>query len=258
MSIEKEVKISREFSFLPDPDHEGRTKEIRHYKNEKLVARYGSVYDENGNVIGVRQLRVEDVAPLSLLEKVKKSLFKAPEKLDYLNWIGVINLIGTINKVNKVGTIEVIEVIKLLKEITSIKNIETIGKDNISSPRAEKALEAEASSEAYDTEQTGSGKLIYAIFSTITVGGRDNLRPRIEIDGVQKLVHDQTFANWHFYVNDANEGIAIGVYDTTNNFYTLIVTLNLRFHSSLKVGFFNEDEANAQAGTVGYIYEKIT
>ena len=124
--MEKEVKISREFSFIPDPDHEGRTKEIRHYRNEKLVARYGSVYDENGNVIGVRQLRVEDVAPLSLLEKVRKSIWKKPEKLDYLNWIGVINFIGTINRINRVGKIEVVEVLELLKEITKVKEITEI------------------------------------------------------------------------------------------------------------------------------------
>ena len=129
--MEKEIRIAREFSFLPDPDHEGRTKEIRHYRNEKLVARYGSVYDENGNVIGVRQLRVEDVAPLSLMEKVRKSIWKKPEKLDYLNWIGIINCIGTINTINKVKTIEEILNIKKVEEITEIKDIKTIGADNI-------------------------------------------------------------------------------------------------------------------------------
>lgn len=125
--MEKEIKISREFSFILDEN--GKTEEIRHYRNEKLVARYGSVYDENGNVIGVRQLRVEDVAPLSLLEKVKKAWRKKPEKLDYLNWIGVINFIGTINRINKVKTIEKIELIDLItkvSEITTIKKIEEI------------------------------------------------------------------------------------------------------------------------------------
>ena len=117
--MEKEVKITREFSFIPDPKHDNRVKEIRHYWNEKLVARYGSVYDDNGNCIGVRELRVEDVIPLGLLDKVKKAIWKKPERLDYLNWLGLINYIGTINTINKIKTIEKIE------------HIETIGKDNI-------------------------------------------------------------------------------------------------------------------------------
>ena len=117
--MEKEVRISREFSFLLDDS--GRTEEIRHYRDEKLVARYVGVYDENDNMIGVKELPPETVAPESLVEKVRKRLFKArTEKPDYLNWIGVINFIGTINRINRINYVGEIEKIK---EITTIRDV---------------------------------------------------------------------------------------------------------------------------------------
>ena len=114
--MEKEVRISREFSFLLDDS--GRCEEIRHYRDEKLVARYVGVYDENDNMIGVRELAPESVAPESLLEKVKKRFLpRRVERPDYLNWIGVLNFIGTINYINFVGGIGYIGEIGNLRDL---------------------------------------------------------------------------------------------------------------------------------------------
>ena len=217
--MEKEVKISREFSFILDD--EGKTEEIRHYRNEKLVARYGSVYDENGNVIGVRQLRVEDVAPLSLMEKVRKSIWKKPEKLDYLNWIGVINFIGTINTINKIKTIETIGKIESINPTESQKSLWT------------GLIEVDTETAIKMVELAGSGNTEYVLF--YVSAGTDSQKTYIVVSCDGNEAFNENFKSLNDYgFTPSTPRISLLKY-TVDEICLSLLTLPFNFRKNLTI-----------------------
>lgn len=119
-------------------------------------------------------------------------------------------------------------------------------------------LTVDSKAEKYDTPQLCAGTLLIAIFRAIDVNARDYLWPRIKCDGVNVLPIDASFSGWHDQIlTQYTPGITIGVYDTTNDYYNLIVTLPFEFTRKLEVGFYN-DGAAAYEGGVFYTLKKIS
>ena len=172
------------------------------------------------------------------------------------SFIERIGLVKLINVIEKIENIELIDLISKISEITTIKKIEQIDIYSATTTSQFKALDTPANDEKYDTKQEAAGKTHFVMFSCIQAAQRDNLRPRLKLDANQVLPLDVTFTEWNSYLSDSTPEIAM-IYDTTNNFYVLIVNLKLPFQTSLEVGFFNEDAANPHTGTVSYVYEKI-
>jgi hypothetical protein len=126
------------------------------------------------------------------------------------------------------------------------------------SARQGSAITVPAGGEAYDTEILGCGEVLIVIFWAPSNSARDYLRPRIKCDGVQVLPFDFTVGKWHdVLVGQSSQGICIGVWDTTNWNYTLIVALPITFKRSLQVGWYNEG-TSSYTGTVAYIFKRIS
>jgi hypothetical protein len=116
-----------------------------------------------------------------------------------------------------------------------------------------------AGSEKYDVVQVGAGEVLYVWFWVGSVGDRNYLFPKVKCDGVSVLPGDFSF--YHYYaqfVSDSTPGIAIGKWDTTNNYYCLVVAVPFSFTRTLEVGFKNGDSASSHTGYVMYAYKKIS
>jgi hypothetical protein len=111
--------------------------------------------------------------------------------------------------------------------------------------------------EAYDTPIRGAGELLIAIFYTDNATAATVLEPRISVDGQTVLPHDTTLSLWRsHYVGSSTGPIYIGVWDTTNNWYTLVVALRIPFKRELKLGFYNSASVS-YAAMVFYTYTRL-
>ena len=111
-------------------DDEGKLTEVRGYKDEVVVERWGIVYDEEDKPVGLKPLPVREVIPQSVLDRMK--FWRKPKPLTQIlsvDFIGLIQYIGLINKINKIKNIELID------EITTIKNIEHATVDTLTTIR---------------------------------------------------------------------------------------------------------------------------
>ena len=107
-----------------------RLEEVRGYKDEVVVERWGIVYNEDDIPVGLKPLPVKEVIPQSILDKMK--FWRKPKPLTQIlsiDFIGLIQYIGMINKIKKVVTIEeILEILNIKKvdvigEITTIRDI---------------------------------------------------------------------------------------------------------------------------------------
>ena len=115
------MSVPKHFVF----DDEGKLTEVRGYKDEVVVERWGIVYDEEDKPVGLKPLPVKEVIPQSILDRIK--FWRKPKPLTQIlsiDFIGLIQYIGMIYKIKKVVTIEEIE--KIL-EIINIKKVDVIG-----------------------------------------------------------------------------------------------------------------------------------
>jgi hypothetical protein len=101
-------------------DEDGNPKELRYYEAEKLVARLGTILDGDKNFIGLRELDIEEVSPLSWFDKLRRK--PQPKHIDILT----VDFIGLINWINTIKTIKTIENIDVVKAITNIVNIASL------------------------------------------------------------------------------------------------------------------------------------
>jgi hypothetical protein len=128
-----------------------------------------------------------------------------------------------------------------------------------STARQYKQLTVPAGGELYDAVQVGSGQVLFIMFWAGTTGARDNLVPRVKCDGNLAMPVDFAMSYYNdYYVTGTTPGITIGKWDTTNNYYVLIVTVPFTFQRSLEVGFRNESTTSSYVGYVMYIYKKIS
>jgi len=95
-------------------DEDGNPKEFRYYEAEKLVARLGTILDSDNNFIGLRELSVEEVSPISWFDKLRHK--PQPKRID----ITTVDFIGLINWINTIKTIKTIEKIEEITEISKI------------------------------------------------------------------------------------------------------------------------------------------
>jgi hypothetical protein len=138
----------------------------------------------------------------------------------------------------------------------TVNNIEI---PNIATVRQQQSLNVPISSELLDTIQYGSGKTLWVMFWTNTVGGLTSLVPRIYADGILVLPVNVIMSLWYLqYVGLSKEGIFFGQYDAATPFYCMVVTLRIPFRRSLQVGFYNASGANPYTGEVSYCFEKIS
>ena len=120
-------------------DDEGKLTEVRGYKDDVVVERWGIVYDEEDKPVGLKPLPVKEVIPQSMLDRIK--FWRKPKPLTQIlsiDFIGLIQYIGLINKIKKVSeitNIKNIESIDLIDKITEIGEITTI-RDLTWSPRS--------------------------------------------------------------------------------------------------------------------------
>jgi len=104
----------------------------------------------------------------------------------------------------------------------------------------------------------GCGSLLIAFFRVTTTTARDSLCPSILCDDKEALPIKQNFSNWkNWLLGNSLSNIYISVWDTTNNIYTLVVALPLKFRRSLKIGYYNASSSTL-AGDVYFTYEMIT
>jgi hypothetical protein len=137
-----------------------------------------------------------------------------------------------------------------------INNIEI---PNVAGIRRTGAITVVAQTEELDTIQLGAGRLLYAAFYAGSANDRDDLIPRLYCDGVNVMPFDNTMATQQtLFITATSPGVTIGVWDTTNHYYTIIVTSPFPFKRSLQLGFFNDDLAANRSGFVYYVYEKIS
>ena len=137
--------------------------------------------------------------------------------------------------------------------------LNTIEIPSLGAARQMQTLNVPPESGLYDTLQVGAGELLIAIFKVSNDDSRDNLEPRVRVDGVDVMPWHTTFFNWNdILVNQYCPGITIGVWDTTGFNYSIIVTIAFPFKRSIEVGFYNRHAESSLYGYVGYSYKKIT
>jgi len=126
------------------------------------------------------------------------------------------------------------------------------------SVRRQQVLDVPPITELYDTIQEGVGETLFILWRVISVTSRDYLTPRLRIDGDNVLPEWQTITEWRGHIlGDGGTGFKFGVYDTTNDYYALMCTVNYPFRRSLEVGFYNTHTSTTLSGFVSYNYKKI-
>lgn len=110
----------------------------------------------------------------------------------------------------------------------------------------------------YDTEQSGTGELLYIIFGVFDATGKDYLAPSVICDGLEMMPALSAMDDWSRSVTTTTPKITIGTWSDATETYILIVTIPFVFKRSLKVGFYNYSEDTAYTGAAGYIYKKIS
>jgi hypothetical protein len=102
---------------------------------------------------------------------------------------------------------------------------------------------------------SGAGTLLHAVFYFATSSPLTALYPRIYADGNLVLPRDTTIASWNATHKDCREGIQLGIYDTTNTLYSLVVTMPIKFTRELKIGYYNSS-GSAQSANLAYTYTR--
>jgi hypothetical protein len=137
----------------------------------------------------------------------------------------------------------------------TINNIEI---PNMSSARQAVALNWTGAGYQYDTMQYGTGKLKCAIFRVGSANDYSDLTPIVEADGVSVLPHNDNLEHWYnFITQNSDPPMGWGVHDVVTPQYTLIISLEIPFKKSLRIGMYNEVGA-ARSAVIEYIYEKIS
>jgi len=137
-------------------------------------------------------------------------------------WFRLIMIGETAGDVPIMGTVNMIEI----PPVTSV--------------RKDVNLTVPAGGEAYDVEQFGIGRILWAMWFTFGDYGHDKLYPKLIVDGVDVMPTEGTLSAWNTVLGEATTGgICIGRYDTTAQRYTLIMALSLPYRRSFKVGYKN-------------------
>jgi len=156
-------------------------------------------------------------------------------------WWLTVDLIGeTVGDIPVSGTINTVEIPNLLS------------KQNYT------LLELAASEDKYATAIEGTGTLLYAMWEADDNGARDDLAPRLRVDGESP----PTIAGWDFAVYrqlfaNAVKDIYLASWDTTTPRYVLVVDLPLKFQRKIEIGYHNENASEGRSGYVWLIVEKI-
>jgi hypothetical protein len=131
---------------------------------------------------------------------------------------------------------------------------------NTTSARGNSGLSIPAGSSAFDTIQIGSGQLLYVLFETSSDNGAVNLVPRILCDGTDvspfqlvsmKVLHD-------YYITQYSPEAAIGLWDTVNHVYSVIIAIQFSFKQSVQIGMQNLDAVNPYTCVLGYSFQRIS
>lgn len=118
--------------------------------------------------------------------------------------------------------------------------VNTVELPAVAAGQASGALIVPASDFAWAPTIVGAGELIIAIFYSYGDSDSPKLCPIIRIDGAAALPDETSLTSWRAnYVTTTSPGIAIGVWDTTNNKYSLVVAIPLPFKRELKLGYYN-------------------
>lgn len=120
----------------------------------------------------------------------------------------------------------------------------------------------------FDDIQLGTGRLLYAIFKTTSLAGRNALCPLIRTENsgtppnnkrIDLLYSTWTFEYWNAYVAGASTpGLTVGMNDTVNNRYSFICTLPVPFRNNIQIGFYNASIADTVSGEIVYVIEVLT
>jgi hypothetical protein len=135
--------------------------------------------------------------------------------------------------------------------------INTIAVPNLTSGKSSGLITVPAGG-TYYMEVAGAGSLLIAYFFVTTSAATQYLKPSILCDGAEALPAIGTFNTWKSYLVElAHSDIYIGQWNTTDNWYTLVVALPLKFRRSLKVGLKNDGTSDYYAGLY-FTYELIS
>ena len=138
----------------------------------------------------------------------------------------------------------------------TINNIE-IPNEGVSSGLVNLPAVAQGTTQ-YDNERFGSGKILFVMYDPVGAGGRDNMCPRLMVDGVEKFPGmNYAASDWYLRVKENSKGLFFGAYVDADNFWTFIIKLDIPFRRSFKVGYYNKPLAGNQAGNIFYFWTKI-
>lgn len=135
--------------------------------------------------------------------------------------------------------------------------INTVEIPNETTSRDSNVFTVPAGGTAYDDVQEGAGTVLMIIYYVGSLDARNYLNPLLRIDGAQVLPTEISIHGWQlYYVTTTTPGITVGVWDTTNDRYSLIVTIPYQFRRTLQVGFLNTNASTAYQGRVMYVWKK--
>ena len=223
-----------------------RLEEVRGYKDEVVVERWGIVYNEDDIPIGLRPLPVEEVIPESILDRIK--FWRKPKPLTQILSIDFIGLIQYIGLINKIKTIESIGEIKKIGEWAAGSITASIW-----------SLLAGGSSDTIDSNSLDI--TFYSLeFATDYKDMILEIRPRLanenlsapmqiaEKDGTGRV--DYTPSNINTHKSNLFEEL---IYDEANNYYKVALKYALRFGNGFEIKVKNPDSV-----AHNYVFESLS
>jgi hypothetical protein len=117
-----------------------------------------------------------------------------------------------------------------------------------------------AQQSAYLPLIVGAGKTIMVHFQIMgSPTSLANLAPKILCDGVQVLPFSTALSSWYAnYIGSGGTEIRIGAWNTSANYYSLVVSVKYPFKRSLQVGWYNGHATDTLYGHVAVSAELIS